>query len=227
MAMEECDQLGSGRWARSGHIRLPASGLQPIGSLVQALERVSADVDGGLDRGMAKPLLDHPRMLALGDQQGGAARSQVAEPAQLASVVGDGWLSHLASQRAPVDRSALRGSEHEAAGGGLAGSLAGAQCDGDAPQPAPAVAVLPGRRRRGRPLTSSPPAGQPPMPAHQRASRGLGQGQSGPGRRPPRGRHHLLAAGHPPSVNRNRGCSPSPTPSAMTTPVASRTPSLR
>ena len=50
------------------------------GCFVESVEEPSVDVKCGLDRGVAEPVLNHPGMLASGDQQADMAMPQIVEP---------------------------------------------------------------------------------------------------------------------------------------------------
>jgi hypothetical protein len=57
-------------------------GIEAIGGgLVEAFEEMPVGVEGGPDRRVSKSLLDHFRVLALGNQQGNVGVSQVMESA--------------------------------------------------------------------------------------------------------------------------------------------------
>jgi hypothetical protein len=53
------------------------------GGLIEAFEKVSVGVESGPDRSMSEALLDHLRVLALGDQEGDVRVPQVVEAARL------------------------------------------------------------------------------------------------------------------------------------------------
>jgi len=50
--------------------------------LIEAFKEVPVGVEGGPDRSMSQPLLDHLRVLALCDQDGYVSVSQIVEPAR-------------------------------------------------------------------------------------------------------------------------------------------------